>query len=352
MKTDRRKKTLFAAVAVFLFFLLSGLAAEVVLRLVFAHRDMLLIVPDQQLGWRPKENFSYEGKKVDEAGIAYPVRLNTNPDGFRLYGRPEARGKSKILFLGDSYTQATDVSDNKTYYAIVQGSFRDRAEVFAHGGMGYGTLQACMVLEKFKDRIKPDIIVLQASGNDFTNNSFELESNSLINNNNKRRPYMSLDGTIEYKTPKKHFRSLWQVSFQHSRLLYYLLSRADRVLLNARYQREKDDPKRRELESKAFEESVRVTGAILDRMKHADPDARYLAFLVDFDPMPYEAWTQVLLKHGFEYIDGVGRAIHEAEKKGLVVRARDTVHWNNLGNQICADVLIDYFNQREIFPNP
>jgi alkylation response protein AidB-like acyl-CoA dehydrogenase len=52
--------------------------------------------------------------------------------------------------------------------------------VQVYGGHGYGTLQEYLVIDKYIDEIKPDLILLQVCSNDFTNN-LENEAKSSSN---------------------------------------------------------------------------------------------------------------------------------------------------------------------------
>ena len=95
--------------------------------------------------------------------------------------------KPRVFVIGDSFTQATAASDQQTYYAVLQRLLD--VEVFAYGGGGYGSLQEFMILDRYLDLIKPSLILWQFCTNDFINNSPELETGSVINNNGIVRPY-------------------------------------------------------------------------------------------------------------------------------------------------------------------
>lgn len=72
---------------------------------------------DPELAWRSVRN--YRGKDVqmqDKLGRPYARTLTTDSHGSRLWGtRP---GAPRLLFLGDSFTEAIEVSDDKTYGAV------------------------------------------------------------------------------------------------------------------------------------------------------------------------------------------------------------------------------------------
>lgn len=106
---------------------------------------------DETLGWRPTENYQQHDLKLDAGGRSYSVKYTTDKNGFRMFGNPQVKDKQKVIFVGDSYTQAEEVSNDKTYYGLLKDS--SNLEVFAYGGLGYGNLQEYMVLNKFIEQI-------------------------------------------------------------------------------------------------------------------------------------------------------------------------------------------------------
>ena len=73
-------------------------------------------------------------------------------------------------------------------------------QVFSYGCGGYGSLQEYMILDKYIDIIDPNIIIIQTSSNDISDNYLDLEKISLANNNFMLRPYL-INGDIEYYYP-------------------------------------------------------------------------------------------------------------------------------------------------------
>src|SRR5262249_15195733 len=83
---------------------------------------------DNSLGWRPTENYRFDGKKRSADGTEYDAKISQDDRGFRMFGDPSSH-KLKIFVLGDSFTQAVDASDDKTYYAYLKRALD--VEVFA-----------------------------------------------------------------------------------------------------------------------------------------------------------------------------------------------------------------------------
>src|SRR5438552_2866004 len=79
-----------------------------------------LVDQDEMLGWRvaPDQNETY--KMTDATGTVYLVRYKTGPHGFRLFGNPNSTDETKVLIIGDSFTHAINVSNDQTYYALMQ----------------------------------------------------------------------------------------------------------------------------------------------------------------------------------------------------------------------------------------
>ena len=97
------------------------------------------LVLDSEFGWLPAPNYSYVGEFKDSSGTSYPVDIQTDTRGFRAYGNPNEAHKTKVLFIGDSFTHAMQVGNDKTYYGLLSKSLD--LETFALGVEGYGTLQ-------------------------------------------------------------------------------------------------------------------------------------------------------------------------------------------------------------------
>jgi hypothetical protein len=127
-------------------------------------------------------------------GSAY-VRINQ--DGFRgpEYPLRKAPGVFRVAVLGDSYVEAMQVPEDKTFTAVVGRELLDcpalkgkRVEAINFGVDGYGTAQELITLRKRVWRYSPDVVVLAIFlGNDVRNNSVALESDQC-------RPFYSYQG--------------------------------------------------------------------------------------------------------------------------------------------------------------
>src|ERR1051326_326735 len=146
------------------------------------------------LAWVPTPSYAPKTRSLrDLAGRSYERVYRTDANGSRLWGTHP--GRPKILFIGDSYTQAFEVSNDNTYYA--QFAKQSGLDAYEVGAGGYGTLQELMLAARTTrtTHLQPDIVVLQFCSNDWINNSAELEG-EWIYLDQRTRPYRTLEGRI------------------------------------------------------------------------------------------------------------------------------------------------------------
>jgi lysophospholipase L1-like esterase len=300
---------------------------------------------EPKLGWRPTPNYHFTGKLEDASGQFYSVTIHTDSNGFRSFGNTDSQ-KRKVLFLGDSFTHAVQASDEDVYFKVLGN--RLPIEVFAFGCGGYGTLQEYMILDQFLDVIRPDSIVLQLGGNDFINNDYELELKSGFNNNGMVRPYLKSDDTIFYAMPRSHLSGLKAFANRYSYFLYSIFSRTDQFFAK-RHLNDSAEVKI-ELFGKDFEpfkNAANTTEKLIHKIRtRVSPNVKIYAFEV-LEKEPYhQTFKEISQRQGIEFIEGVSKAVEDAAKKGVSVKAFDKGHWNNTGHQIAANVLYDYLKDQ------
>ena len=105
------------------------------------------LVLDDTLGWRARAGHQdlHEVTETTSKGRRYPVKRSQKDYGFRMFGDLRS-ARPKVFVIGDSFTQASQVSDDDTYYAYLKDTLG--VEVFAYGAGGYGTLQEYMILDQ------------------------------------------------------------------------------------------------------------------------------------------------------------------------------------------------------------
>lgn len=117
----------------------------------------------------------------------------------REHSLEKPTGTFRIAILGDSFSEAFQVSQDKTFWAVLERElqampeYRDQTvEVINFGVSGFGTIQEWQMLEHYARDYSPDLVLLAfLPGNDVRNNSRQLESDH-------RRPFARLnDGELQ-----------------------------------------------------------------------------------------------------------------------------------------------------------
>ena len=115
---------------------------------------------DDELGFVRKPGVSWRGyiKDVDRF-----VDYRTDQNGFR--NSPSEHAAADVVFIGDSFTEATQVSDDDTFVRRVGSA--TGLSVVNLGRSGYGPQQELLVLKKYGLTYKPRFVVWQLfEGND------------------------------------------------------------------------------------------------------------------------------------------------------------------------------------------
>jgi len=301
------------------------------------------IVLDNNLGWRATENYRFAGNLRDRDGTLYWADVRTDRRGFRVFGDATKTNRPKVLFLGDSFTHAVQVSAQDAYYSLV-GRALD-IEVFAYGAGGWGTLQELMILPDFLDLIQPDAVVLQLCSNDIYNNDFELERGSARNNNGLVRPYWE-DGTIVRRLPRR-FATLRRFASRYSEFLYFVFSRLDRIVAASDRRGFEDRVEEEGLHFAPFSEAASVTEQLLREIRQVVPSGvPVFAFCTDDPESVFGVLRSASDKAGLIFIEGVPESLRKAENRGVCTRAADGGHWSPDGHRVVAEVLVEFFEQR------
>lgn len=290
--------------------------------------------PDELLGWRPKANFSARVKAIDQTGECYDADYTTGPYGFRAFGDTTTR-RTRVLFVGDSFTGDPDTSNDEAYFGVVRE--RLPAEVFAIGASGYGTFQELLLVEQIVGAVAPDVFALQYCTNDVSDNSFELEGRmSHVRNQKNLRPYL-VDESVVYRLGAAH---PYRLLYEHSRLFRNL----DVTAMKLQYRfGGSSKPSGDDAAWVAAERTraIALTRELLAKLARAMPeDARSLTFSCDTSsPEDTETWKTMAAGAGFDVYPSVSEAIEAAENGGETVRIRDGVHWNRRGHRIAGEEL-------------
>jgi hypothetical protein len=282
------------------------------------------------LGWKTEANVASTSDVKGYGEIAY----STQKYGFRVFG-DISTDKIKLFVIGDSFTEGRSVSDGKTYYDYLK-NHNDNIEIFAYGGGGYGTLQELMILDRYVDEIKPDMVLLQFCGNDIVNNSHELESASFFNNNQMTRPYYEND-QIKWLFPRQ-YRGWMDKAIQSSYLLRLLnikinILKAENI---GSIEDEFSD------EHPLFKKAINTTSEIMELVKKRLGHTPVFAFAVGAQPL----FQNMCARNSIHYINGIETAISQAKNSNVTVDgAPYDVHWNHNGHSIAGQVILDYLER-------
>lgn len=292
-----------------------------------------------QIGWKTQENWSWT--RLDKG---YEVVFSTTKYGFRVFGDPDT-DKFKIFVIGDSYTHGTTVSDGYAYYDYLRKN-HDNIEIFAFGTGGYGSLQEYMILDKYFDMIKPDLILWQFMSNDIINNSYKLESLSYLNNNHTARPYYDpANNKITVLYPRQDFGLIYRI-IQHSHLLKYLNIRMNILKVEQGDTIEnylkKDDP--------LAIEAVEITSAIMGLVRKKVGNTTIVAFPVEKEQIPWSsnAFASISQKYSIHYIDHLPDVLNEAVAKGIKIDTPSNPHWSDVGHAIVGKTILDYLIENNL----
>jgi len=194
---------------------------------------------DKELGWALSKNFKNDSIKKRADNSSYKVSFSTNNFGLREFGNNK-NYKFKILVLGDSFTGGEYASNDQMWYSEMAKELEllinlpdEFFFIEAGGAGGYGTYQNLLLAKKLKNKIKnPDLFILQFCSNDFSNNTYEMETGSLIRNQNMVRPYYDIesDETI--------YRNGFMAKLYRSKLgSSQIFQRIDSVITNIQFKK-------------------------------------------------------------------------------------------------------------------
>lgn len=282
-------------------------------------------------GWNPPENITLHPVVEDSPGNSRELTVQYFGNGFKRWGNVDT-GKTRVLIVGDSFTEMNWVSNGEEWYSWLEREFPN-AELFVFGAGGYGTLQEFMVIDDYLDRIKPDLIVLQFCGNDFQNNLYRYDLATFPFNNHGPRPYLEGD-EIVWRLPLP-FAGLRTYSFAADRLLgIYDEVAWRRATENLEAYKRENQKYLRSLPQIFEADSTAVTHKILNRLKKRAGDIPIHVMSNNNDG---EAISR---GHGFPFISM--KEIDEREKQGQSVKIPNNGHWNRLGNRLAGERMVEF----------
>jgi hypothetical protein len=155
------------------------LIAEAALRVAgFTYFNPYIV--DQDVGYSLRPNAEGWWKRE---GLTY-VRINSHGFRDREHTIAKPPGTLRIAVLGDSFTEAFQVPQEKAFWSVIERSLQDchtadglKVEVLAFGVTGFSTARELILLQRRVWQYSPDVIVLLiTTGNDIRDNSRTLNA--------------------------------------------------------------------------------------------------------------------------------------------------------------------------------
>lgn len=305
-------------------------------------------------GWsvtaRDKANRRIENTKDNYREVVVQHHAN----GFKRW--PIDHGsKTRVLVIGDSFTEMDYVSNGEEWYAYLEREFPEIA-FYVFGAGGYGTLQEYMVLDEYFDEIVPQAVIWQFCRNDFGNNYYDLDRQDYPLNIHTYRPYWE-NGSIVYKLPLP-FANLRKISFTADRLLKLyddkrrIWAQEDiAAYLNKKAEHDKMSIQGLinsvlDVERKAIEVTRELAREI--RLRVGDIPVYFFNACGSFD----EDTLSVCEAGGFQCQDFIYEYMQSLADKGIQVVIENDGHWNLAGNEYAGRKLVEYFkNNGGIIPD-
>lgn len=294
---------------------------------------------DDYLGWKMKPDYTWSGEMLDANQQPYNINIHFDKNGFKAFGDITAPPRKKVLFLGDSFTASIEASNENTFYNILADSLG--FEAFAYGHAGYSTLQEYMVLDKWVDRIQPDVVVWETCSNDFIDNYAPLEIVCGYKVG-MRRPYLNRDGRIFYQIPK----SWWQ------RLVFlsWLKNRWDGVKQNLFKQEIQVGEYYIATEKRNFppyDESVKRTEQIVAMIRKRLPEkTKLLGFSADIEEPQGSEFKRIFVTNGASFSQAPARLLEDTQlETKIALKSVDNCHWNEKGQVVIAKALMPHLRE-------
>ena len=367
--------------------MLALLLCEVGLRIAGMSRVQLR-QPDAMLGWSLRPN------SAEWITQEAPQLVTTNRWGFRDLERQQAKpaGTFRIAVLGDSFTEAVEVSLAETYCQQLEkrlneqlGSDGRKFEVLSFGVVSYGNAQELLLLRRRVFDFQPDLVLAAVYlGNDLTDNFKELD-----NIREKHlRPFFAIDGDSlrlddSYRTsPAFRQSQFWNHGvgswLYHYSRVFQVVNEARKGMKNRAREGDHAAQVRLALDSLAppkdarWEASWLVTAALLREM-YAETKSRGIPFGVVTLSLPEQVFPDAAVRAGtcqelgglqdLFYADRrvakIGKAAgfpvlnlaepmqRYADEKQVYLHGFPTSkmgigHWNAAGHKLAAEMIYDW----------
>ncbi len=280
----------------------------------------------------------------------YEHRVTYNSHGYRYPEHSFSRTDDtrRIVVLGDSFTDGSEVGDTETYTWLLQQRLAD-TEVINLGVYSYSTAQELVTLETVGLRFDPDLVILMTLDNDLWNNvvnfsgfgpapRFVLDGNSL-----------EFEGT-DHPNAREAFRATnlpvpWMTGAHRHSYLYYLLN-------HYVYQRLHNDRiwafQKAQVDAVPEAQKRELYLRIVDRIHEAVQEAGTELLVVFAYPRsalqqnqtsPHSDLASELEGRGIAALDLFDSLKTAQETASEPIYFEHDIHWNPAGHQVVATLL-------------
>ncbi|MBA2485276.1 MAG: hypothetical protein H0V35_04120 [Nitrospira sp.] len=182
--------------------------------------------------------------------------------------------------------------------------------------------------------------------NDFINNDHALEQASVFNNNGLTRPYW-VNGAVVRLSPKPGGQQIREWINHHSRFLYFIVSRIDRLRAVTTEASVETFIEAEGSGHKGFRHAVEVTDELMRHVRARVGKVPIVAFSCA-NAAPYSDALALISAHaGIEYWNDVPDTVRQALDRGDDVSTQDD-HWNELGHQLVASMVVKHMRERAV----
>ena len=324
----------------------TSLMALVFLEL--AYRGYTLVSKRQKLyqrdpltGWSPRPNVSYSKTLISSKGRSYEGKYTTDKHGLRfspvnLSADKDLKPNKKLLVIGDSFTGDFYSSDSEAWFAFLAKELP--LDVYAYGIGGTGTFQQHLAFQKLYPIVEPDILLIQVCSNDPQNDSYLHSYNSIVKNQDLRRPYY-YQGKKVYRNGllETSYRALYDYSdlFKRFDLIhqFHQFSRTQSYSIRPVRQDELNDQIANWKHIyRSYVSSARALG--IEDIWSVNCDSG------DDDNLFHSAWLDESSDLGVKTFTSFASSISDAREAGQDVFFADGGHLSDIGNQIAGQALV------------
>jgi len=369
---------------IFLGLLLLLEAAGQIVAKVRPSYDVLYMMPDKVVGWKPAPNIRFTWAGAEWYASDFSVDIKTNSHGFLDRARETAKPQSvtRIAVLGDSFIEAAQVPRHHTATQLLEqllNAAPERAarrsqkwEVLNFGVSNYGVGQYLLAWEEYASKFSPDYVAIFVAKYHMGRTIHKYSWGAFTATKNDRlwiRPTFRMENGFLVREPARDFEKFVRVQqdLLKSEFGGNISRRKPPRLLTLHYARLMWRELKPELKKLLGRADIKMSRGpegemIALNLKIIEDLGRSVSVaggkLVVLDASQYfkdhEAVSRQLnefcAKHGFGYVP-VYQDLLKANANGIATRWNFDTHFNEAGNMILAAALYEWVAQNALAAN-